>query len=78
MAEALLFGILFFPQIAAGMLARSRGRNFWFWFFISFLIPVISLIVLMSLKDKDESTGSGYQLADHVQNRDKQLTDKQD
>ncbi len=72
--EALLFGLLFFPQTAAGILAKSRGRNFWFWFFISFLIPVISLVILLSLKDKDEEAGSSYQLADHVRNRNEQLS----
>lgn len=76
--EALLFGILFFPQIAAGMFAKSRGRNFWFWFFISFLIPVISLIILFFLEDKSENISSGYELADHVRNRDQQLADKQE
>jgi len=69
MVEVLLFGVLFFPQTAAGLLAKSRGRNFWFWFFISFLIPIISLFVLLYLKDKDENKNSSYQLADHVRNR---------
>ncbi|HEY0176356.1 MAG TPA: hypothetical protein VGC08_08255 [Pedobacter sp.] len=76
--EALIFGILFFPQLAAGILAKSRGRNFWFWFFISFLIPVISLIILFNLEDKNENISSSYQLADHVRNRDEQLADKQE
>jgi hypothetical protein len=76
--EALLFGLLFFPQIAAGMLAKSRGRKFWFWFFISFLIPVVSLIVLLCLEDKSEDISSSYELADHVRNRGEQQTDQQE
>jgi len=75
--EALLFGLLFFPQTAAGILAKSRGRSFWFWFFISFLIPIISLIVLLRLEDKSEEKGTSYLLADHVRLRNEELTDKQ-
>ncbi|WP_158797995.1 hypothetical protein [Pedobacter sp. L105] len=76
--EALLFGLIFFPQTAAGVLAKSRGYSFWFWFFISFLIPIISLFILLRMEDKSEDKGTSYQLADHVRNRDQQLADKQD
>lgn len=55
---------LILPQTIAGIFARSQGRSFWFWFFISFLIPIISLIVLLFLDDKNE--GSSFELADHV------------
>jgi len=44
------------PQIAAGVLARQTGRKFWFWFWVSFFIPFISLIILISLKDKSVDT----------------------
>ena len=54
------------PQFVAGVYAKSIGKKFWFWFFISFLIPIISLIVLLFLdKGKDEKK-QGYGLADHV------------
>ena len=43
------------PQMIAAFYARSVGRSFWFWFWISFLIPVISIVVLMSLPDKEET-----------------------
>lgn len=44
-------------------------KSFWFWFFISFLIPIISLIVLLFLdKDKKEER-QGYELADHVKKK---------
>ncbi|MGB4775519.1 MAG: hypothetical protein WBP45_10125 [Daejeonella sp.] len=56
--------LLFFPQLIAGLLARSMGRKFWFWFWISFIIPVISIIILLNLEDK--STESGINLADHA------------
>jgi hypothetical protein len=57
--------LLLAPQILAGLLAKSQGRKFWFWFFISFLIPFISLIVLLSLKDKNPD--KRIKLADHVE-----------
>jgi len=48
----LMLPMILLPQIAAGILAKQTGRDFWFWFCISFLIPFISLIVLLMLKDK--------------------------
>ncbi len=56
MAEILILCFLLIPQTVAGVLAKSLGRNFWFWFFISFLIPIISLVVLLCLEDKSEGT----------------------
>lgn len=57
--------LLLSPQLLAGFLAKRTGRNFWFWFFISFLIPIISLIILILLEDKNPKS-EGYKLADHV------------
>lgn len=59
--------LLLSPQLLAGFLAKRTGRNFWFWFFISFLIPIISLIILIFLEDKNPKS-EGYKLADHVGN----------
>jgi hypothetical protein len=42
------------PQMIAAFFARSIGRSFWFWFWISFLIPVISIVILMNLPEKPE------------------------
>jgi len=67
----IVLGLLLSPQLLAGFLAKRTGRNFWFWFFISFLIPIISLIILIFLEDKNPAT-SGYKLADHV-DKDKEL-----
>jgi len=50
----LLLPIILLPQIAAGMLAKQTGRKFWFWFGISFLLPMISIIILLCLKDKSK------------------------
>lgn len=65
MAELLLLMGLILPQTIAGIFAKSQGRSFWFWFFISFLIPIVSLVVLLFLDDKSEGT-TGFKLADHV------------
>lgn len=48
--------LILIPQIAAGFLARQNGRNFWFWFAISFFIPIVSLVILVFLKDKKSSS----------------------
>ncbi|WP_443937548.1 hypothetical protein [Pedobacter sp. MW01-1-1] len=60
-----VLGLLLSPQILAGCLAQRTGRNFWFWFFISFLIPIISLIILIMMEDKNPEVKS-YKLADHL------------
>lgn len=66
MPELILLCFMLIPQLVAGVYANSMGKSFWFWFFISFLIPIISLIVLLFLdKDKEEKR-QGYQLANHV------------
>jgi cytochrome c biogenesis factor len=69
MVEILLLLGLVLPQTIAGIFARSQGRKFWFWFFISFLIPIISLVVLVFLDDKSKE-GPGFKLADHVHQPD--------
>lgn len=67
MPELLLLCFMLIPQLVAGVFAKSHGRSFWFWFFISFLIPIISLIVLLVINRKNDNEGrKGYGLADHV------------
>lgn len=66
MPEIILLCVMLIPQIVAGVYAKSMGKNFWFWFFISFLIPIISLIVLLFLDKDEKEKRQGYQLADHV------------
>ncbi|RZL26935.1 MAG: hypothetical protein EOO96_22375 [Pedobacter sp.] len=65
MPEIILLAVLLIPQFVAGVYAKSIGKSFWFWFLISFLIPIISLIVLLFL-DKNKGGQKGYELADHV------------
>lgn len=69
-----ILGLLLSPQLLAGFLAKRTGRNFWFWFFISFLIPVISLIILIFLEDKNPDPQC-YKLASHVSDRDKKIAE---
>lgn len=57
-------GVLLSPQIIAGMLAKSQGRKFWFWFWISFIIPFISIIILLCKEDRNPD--KRIRLADHV------------
>ncbi|MCX2573511.1 hypothetical protein [Pedobacter sandarakinus] len=66
---SIVLALLLSPQILAGFLAKRTGRKFWFWFLISFLIPVISLIILVLLEDKNPSVAS-YERAPHVGNRE--------
>ncbi|SFG55909.1 hypothetical protein [Pedobacter insulae] len=74
MPELLVLCFMLIPQLVAGVLASSQGRSFWFWFFISFLIPIISLIVLLIIDKKNKEEGrKGYALADHVQQKDQPL-----
>lgn len=68
---SIVLGLLLSPQLLAGFLAKRTGRNFWFWFLISFLIPIISLIILIFLEDKNPAA-SGYKLAEHV-DKEKEL-----
>jgi len=65
-----ILGFVFSPQLLAGFLAQSMGRSFWQWFGLSFLLPVISIFILIYLKDKDPSRPRGYKLADHVKKRE--------
>jgi len=67
----IVLGLLLSPQLLAGFLAKRTGRNFWFWFLISFLIPIISLIILVLLEDKNPQVSS-YKLAEHV-DKDREL-----
>jgi hypothetical protein len=72
MPELLLLCVMLIPQTVAGVYANSMGKSFWFWFFISFLIPIISLIVLLLLDNDKNEERKGYQLADHVKKKDAQ------
>ena len=40
-----------FP-LMAGYTAKRFGRNFWFWFFLSFPLPLVSCFIVVCLPDK--------------------------
>ena len=63
--------VVFIPQWIAGLMARSMGRSFKFWFWISFLIPIISIIILVFLHDK--APGKKHRLADHVDDQNEKI-----
>lgn len=65
MPELLLLCFMLIPQVVAGVYAKIIGRNPWFWFFISFIVPIISLIILVFF-DKRKEDNQAYKLADHV------------
>lgn len=58
---------LAFPVIA-GCMARSFGRSYRFWFWISFLLPVVSCIILLCLPNKKKSLTAveNDELYDHL------------
>ncbi|MXV14216.1 hypothetical protein [Hufsiella ginkgonis] len=64
---AVVIFIIFSQQIIAGLMAKSMGRSFWFWFGIAFLLPVIAVIILAMKEDKNP--GGNHELADHVKKR---------
>ncbi len=50
----LILFLCFSPQLLAYKFAEYLGRNPWFWFWISFILPFISLFILMFLPDLEE------------------------
>jgi hypothetical protein len=44
---------LFFP-LTAGLMARSFGRNFKFWFWMGVFFPVIAHCILLCLPERPE------------------------
>jgi hypothetical protein len=40
--------------LQAGIMAKSFGRNFWVWFFVTLPLPVIGNYILLCLGDKEE------------------------
>jgi len=46
-------GISFIP-IVTGYCAASRGRSFWLWFALGWLLPIVSFLLLFALIARDE------------------------
>jgi ABC-type multidrug transport system permease subunit len=49
-----IIGLLCFPLFGAYYFAKHLGRNPWFWLGISFVLPIVSLIILIFLPDIDK------------------------
>ena len=45
-------------QFAAGILANQTGQPFWRWFWISLIIPIISIWILLFLWDEEKAKAS--------------------
>ena len=46
-------GISFIP-IVTGYCAASRGRSFWLWFALGWVLPIVSFLLLFALIARDE------------------------
>ena len=55
---AIMLGLLFLSLIpgATAMLAKRTGRNFWTWFLIGMILPVIGVIILCFLPEQNKNT----------------------
>jgi hypothetical protein len=60
---ALAVAISFIP-ILTGYCAHSRGRSFWLWFALGWLIPLASFFLLVALIARDELDPGRRLLAD--------------
>ena len=45
---------LSFIPIMTGYCAASRGRSFWLWFALGWLLPIVSFLLLFALIARDE------------------------
>lgn len=61
MEMILIYPVFIGIATATAQLAHSRGRSARWWFFISLLLPIVSLPVLFMLKKKEESTTGVYE-----------------
>ena len=43
-----------FIPILTGYCAHSRGRSFWLWFALGWLLPIVSFLLLFALIARDE------------------------
>jgi O-antigen/teichoic acid export membrane protein len=50
-ALPLLFLPFVMPMIS-GLMAKTRGRKFWPWFFIGIPLPLIANVILLYMPDK--------------------------
>jgi hypothetical protein len=57
--ELFIFGIalliLFSVPMITGSYARTKGRRYWVWFFISMVLPLIATFIISALPDLSEN-----------------------
>ena len=53
MLLVMVVAISFIP-IMTGYCAASRGRSFWLWFALGWLLPIVSFLLLFALIARDE------------------------
>jgi len=39
----------FFFPVVTGLMAKSLGRKFWFWFLLGFPLPFVACVILLCL-----------------------------
>lgn len=50
---AFLIGALTFVPLISAFYAHALGKNFWRWYAIGFVLPVISVFILFFLDDRE-------------------------
>ena len=55
----MIYSVINCLQFAAGILAKQIGLNFWRWFWISLLLPGISMILLLFIWTHIEKESTG-------------------
>ena len=53
-----------FIPILTGYCAHSRGRSFWLWFVLGWVLPLVSFFLLFALSARDELNPSRRLLAE--------------
>lgn len=66
---------LSFIPIMTGYCAASRGRSFWLWFALGWLLPIVSFLLLFALIARDE-LDPGRQLLREAKNLLKEAEQK--
>ena len=50
----MMVAVMSFIPIMTGYCAHSRGRSFWLWFALGWVLPIVSFLLLFALIARDE------------------------
>jgi hypothetical protein len=50
-AIPIISALMFYP-VLTGLIAKTYGRRFWFWFILGVMLPFVSLVLLHCLPGK--------------------------